>query len=217
MALIKCPQCGQTVLSVASKCPKCSHLLLQARAPGDDKEFAHCRRCEKIIPRSVAICEYCGYPQLARRRLRLAIGLTMAAAALVAAAIGVSMLTGPREPETIVSRPTAPPIQPTAEDSATREPVPVATPIEAQLIPPTPPPATPDTARPVADADMRWAVDWANVREGPGTDYPVVGVLRPGTAVTAGGRRRGWWLVSVDGNELGYVARNLLADRPPTP
>jgi len=218
MALIKCPQCGQTVLSIASKCPKCSHLLLQARAQGDDHEFTHCRRCEKIIPRSVAICEYCGYPQLARRRLRIAVGLVLAAVAIAAAVIGASRLMGPRESETVGSQPTARVVQATTEDTTARDTVPVAPPIEAQRVPtPAPPPTTPETASPVADASMRWAVDWANVREGPGTDYPIVGVLRPGTPVTAASRRRGWWLVSVDGSELGYVARDLLTDQPPTP
>ena len=209
MALIKCPQCGQTVLSVASTCPKCSHLWLQARAQGDDREFTHCRRCEKIIPRNVAICEYCGYPQLARRRLRVALGLVLAAAALVAVIIGVGRLAGPGEPEDAASLLMTPTIQPTTSDAVGLRSVPVAPPIDAQRAPtPSPPPT---------DADMRWAIDWANVREGPGTEYPVVGVLRPRTPVTAAGMRRGWWLVHVDGDELGYVARDLLTDEPPTP
>jgi len=218
MALIKCPQCGQTVLSVASKCPKCSHLLLQARAQGDDREFAHCRRCEKIIPRKATICEYCEYPQLARRRIRIVVGLVLAVAVLAAAIIGVSKLTGAAEPDDTASLPMTPTIQPTPTDTMALRSVPVAPPIEAQRAPPrSPPSAAPDTVITPPDPDMRWAADWANVREGPGTAYPVVGILRPGTPVTAASMRRGWWLVSVDGNELGYVARNLLSDQPPTP
>jgi uncharacterized protein YgiM (DUF1202 family) len=166
----------------------------------------------------VAICEYCGYPQLARRRIRIALGLVLAAVAIAAAIVGASRLMGSRESEAVGSEPTGPIVQTATEDTTTRNTVPVVPPIEAQPVPaPSPPPTTRETTRPVADTSMRWAVDWANVREGPGTDYPIVGVLQPGTPVTAASRRRGWWLVSVDGSELGYVAGNLLTDQPPTP
>jgi hypothetical protein len=218
MALIKCPQCGQTVLSVASKCPKCGHLLLQARAQGDDKEFTHCRRCEKIIQRDAVSCEFCGYPQLARRRLRLVLGVAVAMGILAVAGVGIGRLT----------RSTEPPGQGTGrrgtQDSVSAQAVeavptaPVASPIDAQVAAePAPEPPAQDTTSPAVDPNTRWAVNWANVREGPGTAFRVVGVLRPGTAVTTVSMQRGWWRISVDGAELGYVARDLLADEPLSP
>lgn len=219
MALIKCPQCGQTVLSVASKCPKCSYLLLQAPAPkGDNRGFTHCRRCEKIIPRNAPICEYCGYPQLARRRIRTVLGLVLLAAVVVAGVIGVRRLTSPGEPDPTTSVALTPTIRPTVADTEAARSVPVAPPIDAQPVPvASPPPADPDTSSLPPGAQVRWSREWANVREGPGTDHPVVGVLRPYTEVAVTGLRAGWWLVYIDGTPLGYVARDLLTAAPPSP
>jgi hypothetical protein len=216
MALIKCPQCGQTVLSVASKCPKCSYLLLQAPAlQGSNRELTRCRRCEKTIPRSVSICEYCGYPQLARRRVRFTMGVLLLVAVAVAAVAGIRHFTKPTAPPPVNVESPSPTIQSTIPDTAATLSIPVAPPVEARAQPETPQ-AVPETTPLPSDAQMRWTRNWANVREGPGTSFPVVGVLQPGTEVAVSGLRRGWWQVHLNGNPQGYVAGDLLVAEPPT-
>lgn len=82
---------------------------------------------------------------------------------------------------------TAPPsAPPTATPTATQAP-PTATPL---------PTATPAPARPVAN-------DGANLRGGPGTDFPVVRGAAAGQALTVAGRSAGGdWLQLADGSSI---------------
>jgi uncharacterized protein YraI len=56
----------------------------------------------------------------------------------------------------------------------------------------------------------------ANVRAGPGTNYPVVATLRRGTVVDVEGCSGAWCVIDWSGGQ-GYVARSVLAlgDAPP--
>jgi ribosomal protein L37E len=224
MALIKCPQCGQTVLSVASVCPKCSYILLQNPTPqGEDRDFVNCRRCGKVISRAAVHCEYCGYPQRVRRLMRRGV---VAVLALSLIALGGLYARGrlfdndsrpEASPVAPVSVPpvvaTVPDPEPAGPASARAEDAMVSPPgvqSELQEPEPTPPP-------PPARTVTRWTITWTNVREGRGIEYPVIRVLSPGDSVQVAGYALGWWRVYTGGREIGFVATDLLVDRPPIP
>jgi len=226
VALIKCPQCGQTVLSVASVCPKCSYLLLQNPTPqGEGREFTECRRCGKTIRRDAEACEFCAYPHLARRRMRGAAWTVLGLAVVALGALGIQRLVrrgeGPSAFTTsavpVQSRAAPPlpsPVESVSGDSGVPDSMPIAPPVTARPVTePVPPPS--DTVRLPAYAVARWTLDWANVREGRGTRFPVLGVLRPAQEVLVDSLRAGWWLVYLNGRPSGYVATDLLTDQPP--
>jgi len=227
VALIKCPRCGQTVLSVASVCPKCSYLLLQNPTPqGEGGEFTACRRCGKTIRRDAETCEFCAYPHLARRRMRGAAWTVLGLAVVALGALGIQRLAqrgdGPSPSTTPVvpaqsPRPAPPlpsPVESPVGDSTVQDTVPIAPPIAARPVTaPAPPPS--DSVGLPPGAVMRWTLDWANVREGRGTRFPVLGILRPAQGIYVDSLRAGWWLVYLDGRPAGYVATDLLTDEPP--
>jgi hypothetical protein len=242
MALIKCPSCGQTVLSIASVCPKCGHMLMQnPHAQGGDGEFVECPRCNKFIPHTADRCGFCGYPRRARRRLWLAVGAVTSLAALVAAVYGYRQVFGSGEtaspPTTTLApegvAPAAVAAETTAADEEGQQPTPSAEPIvvtqtvpgvpdsvgtaspEATGAEATPPPAPPRRPTNVPSTVNRWATTWANLREGPGTNYPVVRVLEPGEQIRVASPTRGFWAVYDENTIEGYVANSLLSDRQP--
>ena len=234
MALIKCPKCGQTVLSVASVCPKCGHMLLQSPTPqGESGEFGACRRCGKIVSRKAEACEYCGYPQRLRRRLRRATVGVLGLALLATAAMWIPRwVRGPEPPRRIAPEP-PPAVAALPETGAAAGPA-IDSGAVRDSLPPTAdtirvsPPARDDTAaavtapapapRRVTTSTLnRWTLTWANLREGPGSEYAVVRVLRPGERVQVGDAARGWWTVYRDGAVEGYVANSVLGDRPVPP
>lgn len=107
--------------------------------------------------------------------------------------------------------PTAAPTLPAATAtgvSASPTPVMTATPIPptATSAPPTPTPtatATPQPAKPRVVADNE-----ANLRGGPGTNYPIVGKLAPGKEAEIIGRNSNgdWWRIAWDGAGQAWVA-----------
>jgi ribosomal protein L37E len=220
MALIKCPKCGQTVLSVASVCPKCSHLLLQnPMSESEDGQVVECRRCGKLVARSTAECKFCGYPRQFRRRLRLAIWSAAGIGALVLAAWGLWALTAQRGTTT----PPAPSLgEPSPPPSATPESVvrplpqptveslPSAPLMEAELRPAQLPAAQTPQLPPT---QTRWATTWANLRGAPRVPSAVIRVLQPGERVEVAMLRLGWWSVFVDGERVGFVANSVLTDQ----
>lgn len=231
MALIKCPKCGQTVLSVASVCPKCGHMLLQSPTPhGESGAFTPCRRCGKIVARTAATCEYCGYPQRWRRRLRRATLGVFGLAVLAAAVVGILRWNdgSARVPQI---QPSPAPPMPAPPDTTSGGGLAVDSGAAADTLPPladtivVPPPVRPDTAMPESAPTPeprrvttsmlnRWTLTWTNLREGPGSEYAVVRVLRPGARVQVADVTRGWWAVYRDGALEGYVANSVLGDRP---
>jgi RNA polymerase subunit RPABC4/transcription elongation factor Spt4 len=223
MTLIKCPQCSQTVLSVASVCPKCGFLLLQAPPPhGEERAFVTCRRCDKVIPRGAQTCQYCGYPQRFRRRLRIVGAVVLALAALAVGFIGFGLWRPSVDQSANEERPVTPP-------AVTPQPAPVEAevsvtppPATAQAVPDTtrPTPATPTTS-PTPPASTRsgiratlsqWTVTWANVRDAPALEGAIVGILRPGSQINGVRVPGGWWAVYSGDSLVGYVASSLLAD-----
>jgi len=244
MALIKCPRCGQTVLSVASTCPKCSYLFLQeANEESAVGALVECRRCSKRIPPESASCPYCAYPVRRTRVLvRAGIGAGVAFVALVVLLITLGRRGGP-DPivASMAGRPSA---QPADDPTSDGYPQPVnaagsdtalrASPVEAappraaperSLTSPrqAPPLDTASTGRrtrsspPIAAGvrNTRWSLDWVNVREGRGVDNAVVIVLRPGIQVQLADQRGGWWAVYVDGTFVGYASGSLFGFEPP--
>ncbi len=233
MALIKCPECGQTVLSVASVCPKCGHILLQSPAPqATASEFGPCRRCGKIIGRKADTCEFCGYPQRSRRRLRWTAAALLGCVVVVAAWWGFlrrmqnseqSQGVEPTRPAEMASLPrsgtdVAPPPDSGAEGDSQpprAEAIVVPPPSgDSARVAPRPQLVAPEPRRITTSTLNRWTVTWANIREGPGSDYGVVRVLQPGERVQVADMARGWWAVYRNGVFEGYVANSVLSDRP---
>ncbi len=86
----------------------------------------------------------------------------------------------------------------------------------AQLIPPTvapPPIATPRTTGP--STQTQWTSTWVNVREGRGTDTPIVQILVPGQPVEVGSLQGRWWDLYIDGERVGYVHNSVLQNESP--
>lgn len=237
MTLIKCPQCGQTVLSVATTCPKCQHLLTQnPMQQGEHSDLIECRRCEKMIHENAEVCEYCGYPvELRRRMRRIAWSAAGVVAVAVIAVVAVQMQAESRAPEQAgAQQQTAPPppMRESPADRAARVPPAAAETTAAVSPPPAPPegrraipPRAPEVGASGADAgpalpaqaQTRWTNEWANLRSGRDTLSPILRAVAPGTALTVASPRNGWWSVYLDSAFAGYIAGDLLArDRPDT-
>lgn len=220
MTLIKCPNCGHTVSSVASRCPQCGEQLSQFRfVQGEGGGLTECRRCARKVLSGAKICPYCGVARPGRRSpvAVLVLAVVLAAPAL---AIGALRNRTPQPPAAVLAQSAAKPaVEATAEEPvAASFPPPVqAAPAEpAPLDPvqvPTPSPA--DSGATAVRTQTRWTNDWANVRERRELEAPVVRVLRPASAVQVSDRQMGWWALYLDGRMVGYVAGSLLNDRPP--
>ncbi len=198
MALIKCPQCGHTVLSVASVCPSCSFLLTQQRFQQSQRgTLAECRNCGRQVASQTRTCPYCGLRHPGSRR--------GARRALVVAGIVTPLL--------VMAAVRANPGRPVLPLPTTIEPRTTPLAVETDLVPPPP-----DSPASSARLDQsRWTVTWVNVRERPGTDTDVVHILGPGQGVRVGERQGRWWPVLQDGRVLGYVANSVLQDTEPEP
>lgn len=223
MTLIKCPNCGRTVLSVASVCPRCSVPLTRERPPHTwAGTLTECRRCGHPVTTETSVCPHCSIRKPGRYVIS-PVALAVLAVALVSTVtLGVVV---PRLADLSERLPSAPPIR-------------AAPPLLKRLVPPVSrassifaasPPALADThaADNVAQNDSgvpkdstratdsiplkpsgadqppsapgvmpytRWVTSmWVNVREGPADSTPVVAVLRPGQRVEAGAPTRDGW------------------------
>ncbi len=204
MALIKCPECGHTVLSVASTCPNCQHRMTPEVAhSGELTTVVQCRTCGELMSGDSTRCPHCG--ESTRRPILVWIALAVAVVALIAVVWLVLRDGADSEPE-------APP--PTLTPEVSRFPVQSPTrPTPRDIVEPAPT----EIATPLPRRALRWANDWANVRTDRGLEYEVVQILRPGDSVEVSDRRLGWWAVHGDGRLIGYVANNLLDTVPPLP
>lgn len=208
MTLIKCPQCGHTVLSVASQCPACHGTLgptyLGREYAGD---LAQCRSCGCRVRSGTPACPHCGVRDPAGRG-RLARQLLWGAAVvltLAGAALALRPLLRPEAPPAAVDLVTPP--APAAPSPAWQtEAVPAPSGQAAT--------ATRDTAAALA-VRTRWTSTWANVRQGPDTSAPVVRVLPPGTEVIGTRGQWGWWTIRWGGDSVGYIAGALLVPTQP--
>jgi RNA polymerase subunit RPABC4/transcription elongation factor Spt4 len=238
MVMIRCPDCGQHVLDVASSCPKCHRVLIQNPLETHDWGLLQaCGRCKKHIERDAILCPFCGHHvRTARLARRIAVGVA-AAIVIVVAAVGLwrsgmlaAIRDGLRRPAS-VAEPTVvpqsarvvPDTQPAPRLPATPEAAPIvaALPDEAAtdttVLPARPTAAAPRSAPQATPPTLatRWTVEWANVRNGRSVESPIVRVLPPGAAVEVQAMSQGWWEVHADGAFLGYIANSVLTATPP--
>src|SRR3970282_962940 len=95
MTRIKCPGCGHTVSSVASKCPQCGTLLSQFRfVQGEGGALTECRRCARKVLSGATICPSCGISRPGRRSPYAVVAL-IAAFAVPALVVAVLREGGP--------------------------------------------------------------------------------------------------------------------------
>jgi DNA-directed RNA polymerase subunit RPC12/RpoP len=230
MVMIRCPECGQRVLDVASSCPRCGHILLQNPLETHDwGALQTCGRCGKHIERNLTICPYCGHHvRAARVAGQVALATASVAVVVVAAVLlGRSGLLGAlretarssRRPEAAAQRPpeSAPGPSLPAPDSVRAAPITAATPDSvAPAAPARPTVRAPDALVPRAgDLVTRWTLEWANVRAARSMESSVVQVLPPGQAVEVREMRQGWWAVHARGAVVGYIANSVLTTVPP--
>jgi RNA polymerase subunit RPABC4/transcription elongation factor Spt4 len=224
MTLIKCPHCGHTVSSVASRCPQCATLLSEYRfIQGQSGALTECRRCARKVLSGATVCPYCGTPKPGRR-IPYAAGALLLALVVPALVLVALQQRAPgaavpaRGPEQALQPAQA---APAAGSEPQAAPAPGAGAAHAAPEPREAPPAPPVSAGPLPAAppatETRWTLDWTNVREARALDAPVVRVLKPGTAVRVGERVNGWWAVYLEGHLVGYAAGSLLATSPPDP
>lgn len=245
VTLIKCPNCGRTVLSVASLCPNCAAPLTIERPPHTwQGTLTECRRCGHPVTNEASVCPHCGIRRPGRSIVSPVALAGLAVVLLSTVTLGVVIpRLGPGD-----KVPTAPPVSvvPPARhrapaskpDSVTRvapadsSPRPTAhrdsVPVNAPPVVTLPaPPADTNThvatatAPPVvampAGTQPRWVSDmFVNVRAWPSDSSRIVGVLKPGQMVYAGEpNQEGWQPVYADGVRMGFVARALLKNLPP--
>ena len=202
MALIKCPECGHTVLSVASTCPNCKHRMTpEVVHSGELTTVRQCRSCGELMTGDSTRCPHCG--ESIRRPILVWIAVAVAVAALIA--VGWLVLRDGAEGER-----EAPPPTPAPEASR----LPVQSPAHPTLRDSVEP-APAEIAVALPPRALRWANDWTNVRADRGLEYEVVQILRPGDSVEVSDRRLGWWAVYLDDRLIGYVVNNLLDTDPP--
>src|SRR5690349_5966110 len=63
MSFIKCPQCYQSVLTVASRCSRC---FAELKIPGETGlrgEMTECRKCRRGMLARMSACPHCGIRQ----------------------------------------------------------------------------------------------------------------------------------------------------------
>lgn len=225
MTLISCPDCGRTVASVSSKCPKCGSLLSQYRfMQGQSGSLTECRRCARKVLTQAATCPFCGAPHPGRRVPYAAVALLVGLAVPVMVFAALRARPTPTPPPLVMAAPrhiARPAAQPgVVAPAGDIVPAPLRTP---------PPPAglepavtavndvsqAPSATPGLLDALTKWTLDWTNVREGRGLETAVVRVLRPGLPIHVNDRQDGWWATYLDGRLVGYVAGSLLGDQPP--
>ncbi len=76
-----------------------------------------------------------------------------------------------------------------------------------------PPVAEPTTALP--STQIKWTLEWANVREERSLTAPIIRIFTPGQRVEVDSLRARWWLVYLDGQRMGYVHQTLIQDEEP--
>ncbi|MEE8267389.1 MAG: hypothetical protein V3R97_00610 [Gemmatimonadales bacterium] len=226
MAYINCPQCGQSALSVATRCPRCGFGFTQHRL-----RHGH-------------------HPRPARNKIPLWVGGGLVVLAVVFllseggggnGAVTVPPIAGgldEQPAEVVVQIDTGgegvvddvmaqpPPdaaATPAMADSAGRldtvPPIRAAAPGESR---PRPDPVVVTIVPPSAEADAaefpeepRWAKTWVNVRAGRSGSSEPVRILNPGELVGVDSLGLGWYRVLIDGVPVGFVDRSFLAPAPP--
>lgn len=236
MVMIRCPDCGQRVLDIATSCPQCHRVLIQNPLETHNwSALQECGRCHKHIERDAPVCPYCGHRVRAAQIAARTVGAFVAVVVLVAAGFAawrsgvVDTITGAfgasrPEPQAQVQAPTAVPdtLGPMGAEPAEfiAAPIVAAAPQDstpAQVVTPSPPPpaATQRAAVPPPSGLVRrWVREWANVRTERDTTSAIVRVLSPNAAVDVADLRQGWWALYLEGAFVGYIANSLLRAEP---
>jgi Bacterial SH3 domain/Double zinc ribbon len=204
MALIKCPECGQTVLSVASLCPHCSHRLgAESGQSAEVNDLAHCRHCDELMTRRAKVCPHCGLKQHGKGPI-VAVGLSVVIVLVLGTWIMMASSTGGESALPIVVAPPTPPA--------------VSVPVQASVDSAVAlDPGHDSAAGPSVVTVSRIAQEWANVRTGRNLSAEIIAILRPGQEVAVADRRGGWWSVYLGDSLVGFVSSNLLDTILPQP
>jgi RNA polymerase subunit RPABC4/transcription elongation factor Spt4 len=222
MPLMACPQCGQSVSSLASVCPKCSYSLREQRLKeGHKGPQIVCRKCGHQIPAQANVCPHCGV-DFPKRTFNLLLAAIPIVAIIIIFAI-IKLLPGGQDVTGSAAAPpplaTAPPvITPPQTEVVLENPTEPARAVSVERAPPIvvqTPPRTAERADTSVRATTRWTADWVNVRRDPLPTAPVEQQLNPGVRVEVGGFEAGFWEVYLEGRRLGYVANSLLLSEPP--
>jgi len=186
MADIVCPQCGRSVLGVATRCPHCGeafppHLL---QHPGSTSRA----RATRLALLLAGVGLVVGLVLLAGRSRNGAGGTALPRAA--------AETTSPAEP------------------APHKAPAPATDASTAPAVPQVPTVGSPPPPAPAAGL-RRFARTWVNVRSGRSGSAPGLRVLSPGEAVLVDSLRRGWYRILVNGRPQGYVDWTYLDTAPP--
>jgi hypothetical protein len=180
-----CPNCGQKVLPVATRCPRCGLPI--------ESQF--------ILYRAPA-------PKAGRVRLALFI----IGAAVVVESTPPGPVVPPVDSQRTATDSALPaPVTaaPAPAESLTRtlDSTPAAVPAAAATMPPA-------EAVPPKGTVRRYAATWINVRSGRGNSATVIRILRPGDPVLVDSLVRGWYRVIASGEAVGYLDRRFLDTLP---
>lgn len=200
MALIKCPKCGHSVLSAASKCPGCGRAL--------DPALRDVIRVDRRRRGWIVVGGLLGVAVIALGVWAVESGGPMSAAGAPLTApqpLSPAPLPVPSSADTLSI------MTPASESRQPGAVIPDRPPTRPLVNPPL---ARADTAPPL-ESETLWTQTWVNVRERPGTTSTVVKILLPGQPVSVINPDRQWSVVYVDGKRLGYLSVALLAERPP--
>lgn len=233
MVMIRCPNCGQRALDIATTCPQCHSILIQNPLETHNwGALRECGRCRKHIERNAAVCPYCGHRVRAARLAARTVAAVAGLAVLVAAAVAAwrsgavdslrSVLRAGRPapeaqaPVTVPSPALTPPADPMEVVAA---PITASGPTDSAVTAEAPPPRATPAAVPVPAAGLvtRWTGEWANVRTARDTASEVVRVLAPNVAIEVGDMRQGWWALYLGGAFVGYIANSVLRTDPTQP
>ena len=235
MVMIRCPNCGQRALDIATTCPQCHSILIQNPLETHNwGALRECGRCHKHIERGAAVCPYCGHRVRAARVAARTVAAVAGLAVLVAAGVAawrsgvVESLRGALGADRPAPEAAAPVIDPApvllppaGAAEVVVAPITAAGPADSVATPePTPPRATATAAAvptPASGLVTRWTGEWANVRSARDTTSEVVRVLAPNVAIEVGDRRQGWWALYLGGAFVGYIANSVLRTDPAQP
>jgi RNA polymerase subunit RPABC4/transcription elongation factor Spt4 len=233
MVMIRCPNCGQRALDIATSCPQCHSILIQNPLETHNwGALRECGRCHKHIERNAAVCPYCGHrvraARLAARTVATVAGLALLVAAAVAAwrsgavdslrSVLRASRPAPDAPAPVTVP--APALTPPADSvEVVAAPITASGPTDAAVTAEAPPPRAAPAAVPVPTAGLvtRWTGEWANVRTARDTASEVVRVLAPNVAIEVGDMRQGWWALYLGGAFVGYIANSVLRTDPTQP
>ncbi len=228
MAYINCPQCGQSALSVATRCPRCGFGFTQHRL----RHGHHQRPAGNKIPLWVggglvvlAVVFLFGeggnggvtVPPIAGgldgQPAEVVVQIDTGGEGIVddvvarpAGEVPADAASTPTMAESAGGLDTVPPIRAAAPaESRSR-----LSPVVVTIVPPSA-----ETDAVYFPEEPRWAKTWVNVRAGRSGSSEPVRILNPGELVGVDSLGLGWYRVLVDGVPVGFVDRAFLAPAPP--